>query len=156
MLTWFTTYKDNSRHDYVSGQYDIGHIDKDKIDTLVIHNPNLPTPVLVIHFDDPRKRPIYVRRVENPGRFPFKTVCHIAGWQMKIGDENIQSISYVFETQGRVVEVEYETPEGEIKKKPIRQELSWVENAGAFDEKRNHWFKSPAAQQLNVIGSKAK
>jgi hypothetical protein len=145
MLTWFVNYKDGTRHDYVSKTFNIGHIDKDKIDTLVIHNPNDSAPVLVIHFDDPRKRPIYVRRNELPGRYNFKTVCHIVGWQMKVGHENIQSICYVFETQGRIIKV---------KGIPTREEKIWIENAGPFNRERNPWFKDPGEIQRKILGSR--
>ncbi len=157
MLTWYTQYKDGTRHDYVAQQFTVAQIETDKVDTFVVHDPNKPTPVLVIHFDDERKRPIYVRRVEKPGRYPFTTICHIVGWQMKVGGENVQSISYVFETQDRIVEMEQETPEGKIEKVPFRQELVWVENAGKFTQERNNgWFKDPGEKHLNMIGSKSK
>ena len=139
MLTWFTQDKDGTRHDYAPKIYDISHIDHKKID------------ILVIHFDDPRKRAIYVRRTEPPGRHRFTTICHIVGWQMKVGGENIQSISYVFETQGRIIEVDIP---GSIAKKPVRDEKVWIENAGKFNRELNSWFQAPGEKQLNVIGSK--
>ena len=152
MLTWFTQYKDGSRHDYAPGTYDISHIDHEQLDTLILRDVQNEVPVLVIHFDDERKRPIYVRRTEQKGRRSFKTICHIVGWQMKVGDENIQSISYVFETSGRIIEIETGDPPV---KTAIRKDLVWVENAGKFHQTRNDgWFNPPSEKQLNVIGSK--
>ena len=150
MLTWFVNYKDGTRHDYVEKQFTIAQIDKEKIDTLVLKDPDEISPALVIHFDDPRKRPIYVRRTELPGRLQFTTICHVVGWQMKVGEENIQSICYVFETKGRVKIVKRE---GDIDK-PTPDDKIWIENGGKFDRSRNSWFQSPSEKQLNVIGSK--
>ncbi len=141
MLTWFVNYKDGTRHDYVAHEFTISQIDKKKIDTLVIHDPNEKAPVLVIHFDDPRKRPIYVRRTEKVGRYTFETICHIVGWQMQVGNEKVQSICYVFETNGRIVDKK-------------REEKVWIENAGPFNRERNSWFSPPNEKQLKVIGSK--
>jgi hypothetical protein len=157
MLTWFTQYKNGERHDYVPKKYDISHIDGEQLDILALRDPNAEIPTLVIHFDDPRKRPIYVRRTEPPGRRSFATICHIVGWQMKIGGENIQSISYVFETQGRIIGIDQEDKDGKVTRVPIRKDLVWVENAGKFDRERNEgWFDPPNPQQLNVIGSNVK
>ena len=153
MLTWFVNYKDGTRHDYVSKVFDISHIDSQKLDTFVLHDPNEQVPILVIHFDDPRKRMIYVRRTELPGRISFTTICHIVGWQMKVSGENIQSLSYVFETKGRVIKVKKMVDNVEIQV-PQREEKIWIENAGKFDRKRNSWFQEPSPKQLKVIGSK--
>ena len=156
MLTWFTQDKDGTRHDYAPKIYDISHIDHEKIDVLALRDTNSEVPTLVIHFDDERKRPIYVRRTEQPGRHSFATICHIVGWQMKVGGENIQSISYVFETSGRIIEIDQEV-DGKVSKMAIRKDLVWIENGGKFDRKRNDgWFVAPSEKQLNVIGSKIK
>ena len=153
MLTWFTQYKDGSRHDYAPDTYNIAHIDSKQLDLLVLRDTNSEVPTLVIHFDDPRKRPIYVRRTEK-GQGGFSTICHIVGWQMKVGDENVQSISYVFETSGRIIELDQEV-DGKVTKMAIRKDMVWIENGGKFDRARNDgWFSPPDEQQLNVIGSK--
>lgn len=136
MLTWFANYRDGSRHDYNAQSYNISNIDKSQLDTLVFQDPNDKIPTFVLHFDDERKRPIYVRRNEM-GVGGYKTICHIVGWQMRVHGENIQSIFYVFETIGR--------PDGDVK---------WIENAGKFDRNRNPWFKTPSEEQLNMLGSK--
>lgn len=152
MLTWFTQYKDGTRHDYAPKIYDISHIDVEQLDILALRDTNSETPTLVIHFDDPRKRPIYVRRTEQVGRRSFSTICHIVGWQMNVGGENIQSISYVFETNGRVIEIDTGDPPVRT---AIRKDLTWIENGGKFDKNRNDgWFDAPSEKQLNVIGSK--
>ena len=96
---------------------------------------------------------IYVRRTELPGRLTFTTICHIVGWQMKVSGENIQSLSYVFETKGRVIKVKKMVDNVEIQV-PQREEKIWIENAGKFDRKRNSWFQEPSPKQLKVIGSK--
>jgi hypothetical protein len=155
VLTWFVTYKDGSKHSYHKENFNISHINKEKIDTLVIHEPSKVQPEIIIHFDDPRKRPIYVRRVEMPSPArPFKTVCHVVGWQMKVGDENVQSISYVFETQNRRV-MKQSTIEGQIVNYEVVEDVTWIENAGAFNKERNGWFGVDPTQ-LEIIGSKAK
>lgn len=141
MLTWFANYKDGSRHDYNAQSYNIANIDKSQLDTLIIHDPNDIMPTFVVHFDDEKKRPIYVRRVEM-GVGGYKTVCHIVGWQMRVHGENIQSIFYVFETIGR------KNKEGKD------EDVKWIENAGKFDRNRNPWFKTPSEEQLNMLGSK--
>jgi hypothetical protein len=74
---------------------------------------------------------------------------------MKVGGENIQSICYVFETQGRIVTEEvYSESEKVMIPVSKREEKIWIENAGPFNKKRNPWFKEPGRDQLKVIGSK--
>jgi len=137
MLTWFVVYTDGSTHSY-SPDFTISNINVQRLEKFVLHLEGSETPLVMIHFDDSRKRPIYVKRIELPnGHHSFKVVCHIIGWQMNVGGENIQSINYTFETIGR--------EEGE---------MYWVENGGKFDNNRSTWTKSPSQEQLNVIGSK--
>ena len=154
MLTWYVTYKDGERHDYKQFEFTIAHIDKIKIDTLVLHDPSKAEPKIIIHFDDPRKRPIYVRKIEMPGIRPFKTVCHVVGWQMDVGTENVQSISYCFETINRRV-VKQSNIEGQLVNYEVTEDVTWIENAGKFDKARNGWFGVDPTQ-LKTIGSKAK
>lgn len=149
MLSWFVNYKDGTQHIYDSKDFNISHIDAKLLDTIILQHPESKVPALVIHFDDGRKKPIYVVRNELSGIHPFNTRCHMIGWQMKVGKENIQSISYVFETIGRQVEIEQDG-----KKVLISDDLLWVENAGKFDRTRNSWFKAPSEKQLQIIGSK--
>lgn len=149
MLSWFVNYKDGSQHIYDSKDFNIANIDAKLLDTIILQHPESTAPSLVIHFDDERKKPIYVVRNELAGIHPFNTRCHIIGWQMNVGGENIQSISYVFETIGRQVEIEQDG-----KKVLISDDLLWVENAGKFDRERNSWFKAPSEDQLQMIGSK--
>ncbi|HEC65438.1 MAG TPA: hypothetical protein ENI23_09095 [bacterium] len=139
MLTWFVNYKNGKTYEYDSEKFNLAHIDKSRLDTIVIQHEKETIPTLVVHFDDPRKQPIYVKRRQLPdGLKEFETRCHIVGWQMNVKGENIQSISYVFETIGR--------KEGDV---------CWIETAGKFDQSRNSWFKSPTEEQLGIIGSKA-
>jgi hypothetical protein len=161
VLTWFVVYKlldgqtNPSTHHYDSKTFNIAHIDTEKLDKLVLHFEGNSVPFLVTHFDDPRKRPIYVRRVEKQNHHHnFDIICHIVGWQMKVNGENIQSINYVFETNGRVEVHEFEEKDGAIGQKHIPREMYWIESAGKFDRSRLSWAKEPSPEQLNMIGSK--
>ena len=154
MLTWFVNYKNGETHEYDSEKFNLSHIDKSKLDTIVIQKENEIIPTLVVHFDDPRKQPIYIKRRQLPDRLrAFETRCHIVGWQMNVRGENIQSISYVFETIGRKIMVE--DPADPEKQVEIERDVYWIESAGKFDQNRNSWFKSPTDDQLGTIGSKA-
>jgi hypothetical protein len=161
VLTWFTVDKllegqtNPSTKHYNKDTYNIANIDIEKLDKLVLHLEGNSVPFLVTHFDDPRKRPIYIRRVELPdAKKDFRIICHIMGWQMKVNGENIQSINYVFETDGRVEVHEFEEKDGTIGRKHIPREMYWIESAGKFDRERLSWMKEPSPEQLNVIGSK--
>ena len=52
--------------------------------------------ILRVHLGD-GKRLIYRRRVEMEYPSKIKEVIYFAGWQKKVGGENIESISYIFE-----------------------------------------------------------
>jgi len=155
-LTWFSVSKDNEIKHYDSKTYNIAHIDYKTLDKLILHLEGNEMPLLVTHFDDSRKRPIYVKRIEMPNHHhSFKVVCHILGWQMNVNGENVQSINYVFETVGRVEVEEITTSTGELELKHTPKEMYWIESAGKFDQDRLSWSKEPFPEQLNVIGSKA-
>lgn len=157
VLTWFAVYKDGQTHHYNPELYNIANIDKEKLDKLVLHLEGQTIPFMITHFDDPRKRPIYVRRVELPdANHNFRIVCHIMGWQMKVNGENIQSINYVFETDGRVEVHKVEKEKGEIEDVHVPREMYWIETAGKFDRKRLSWMKEPTSEQLEMIGSNPK
>lgn len=153
MHSWFTVSKDGEQKRYEPHVYTIAEIDIPNLDKIILQEEEEDIPTLIIHFDDPRKRPIYVRRIEMPtGARPYKVVCHIIGWQMNIGGENIQSIQYVFETVGRL-EVEID-PDDDTKRITVNRDYHWIESAGKFDRERNSWFASPGERQINMIGSK--
>ena len=158
VLTWFAVYKNGDIHKYRPETYNIANIDIQKLDKIVLILEGADQmPFLITHFDDPRKRPIYVRRVElaggpHPG---FTVICHIIGWQMKVSGENIQNINYVFETDGRVEVMEQENAKGEVERIHTKKEKYWIESAGKFDRNRVSWFKEPSEKQLKIIGSKA-
>ena len=143
MFTWRVIYKDGSVHNYDPNNYDISHVDQDKLDLFQIKDVEGEVPLLNIHFDDPRKRLIYVRRNEMHSTLPYPITQHLVGWQMKVGGENIQSICHVFETI--IVNAKDNT----------RRHMAWIEMAGKFDKTRDSHFKEPTAKQLSIIGSKS-
>ena len=148
MFDWVVIYKDGSTHPHTKG-FDIGHVDLDKVDKFQIKDVGSDIPLLQVHFDDPRKRLIYVRRVELMSSLPKPFICHLVGWQMKVGGENIQQIHYVFET----VIVSWK---GEPKKsEKIEKHIHWIESAGKFDRNRDGRFYEPTSKQLKIIGSKS-
>ena len=67
-------------------------LNKDNIDTFFINNDNGDV-VLAFHLDE-NQRLIYRRRVSFGAE---EAVCHLVGWQMTVGETNIQSIVYCFE-----------------------------------------------------------
>ena len=148
MFTWRAIYKDGSEHDYDPVNYNISHIDNSKLDMFQIRDVEGKVPLLNIHMDDPRKRLIYVRRVEMQAGLPHPLVCHLVGWQMNVGGENIQSIMLVFET----IIVSWKGKPQESEK--IERHFHWIENIGKWDRKRDTRFYSPSEKQLKIIGSK--
>ena len=140
-FTWRAIYKDGSEHPYDSANFDISNIDNSKLDLFQIKSPTSDIPLLNLHMDDPRKRLIYIRRTEKHSLLPYPIIQHIVGWQMKVGNENIQSINHIFETI--IVDTKENT----------QRHLHWIESAGKFDVKRDSHFKSPSAKQLKIIGS---
>lgn len=143
MFSWIAIYKDGTTHPYNTDNFDIGHVDLDKLDKFQIKDLDSKIPLLQIHFDDPRKRLIYVRRVEKHGKLPKPFICHMVGWQMKVNGENIQNINYVFETI--IVNTAQKT----------ETHVHWIEQAGKYDRKRDSRFYEPSAEQLAIAGSKA-
>lgn len=101
------------------------HIDKLDLDAILIKD------VITVHFDDPRKKPIFLRRrVKSEGQSEDVLTVHMIGWQMKIGNENIQNINYVFEDADSVR----------------------IETAGKFDEKRNDMFNDLSPKFKELMG----
>lgn len=152
MLVWTVTYKDKTTHEYAANEFSIANIDPEKLDVISFKDPNALIPTFILHFDDKRKKPIYVMRRQLPNaKQAFETRCHMVGWQIKGTD--IQSINYVFETIGRKIMVTDDThPAG---KKEIIQEMCWIESAGKWDRSRDSWFNSPSQKQLSTLGSRA-
>ncbi len=149
MFTWRAIYKDNSVHDYDSEKYNISHIDLARLDMFQIKDVGSDIPMLTIHFDDPRKRLIYVRRVEQKSTLPHPIICHLCGWQMKVGGENVQSLFFVFET----IIVSWKGKPHESEK--VERHLHWMETTGKYNRKRDSHFYEPTPKQLKIIGSKA-
>ena len=145
MLFWSAIYKDGSVHPYSAHNFSIDKVDLNQLDKFQIIGEGADIPYLQIHFDDPRKRLIYVRRTEHISLLPEPLICHMVGWQMKVNGENIQNINYVFETivwsKGRDIEG--------------RKHMIWQEQAGKFDRKRDSRFYAPSDEQLAIVGSKA-
>lgn len=152
-MEWFANYKDGTLHQYNSENYNIAHIDTDKLDTLVFQKEaDSITPALIVHFDDPRKEPIFVIRNEPPNAIrPFHTRCYIVGWKMKIGKEIVQSVNYIMETIGRTTERYLDEKETNVS---VPNDLVWIETASKFDRNRNSWFQKPSDKNLSIIGSK--
>jgi len=147
MFTFVAIYKDGKSYLYDPKNYNIAHVDKDKLDKFQIKDAGSDIPLIQIHFDDPRKRLIYVRRTEMHSTLPHPIICHLVGWQMKVGGENIQCINYVFET----VIVSHET-HGD-KRVEVQKHMHWIEQAGKYDRERDSRFFEPSAKQLSIIGS---
>ncbi len=141
MFTWRAIYKDGSEHPYDSINFSIDKVDKSKLDLFQIKDVEGDIPLLNVHFDDPRKRLIYVRRTETHSTLPYPIIQHIVGWQMNVNGENVQSICHVFETI--IVDSKAQT----------QKHLHWIEMAGKFDTKRDSHFKAPSEKQLKIIGS---
>jgi hypothetical protein len=151
VFDWRAVYEDKSEHPHTS-KFTIANIDKFKLDLFQIKDVESDLPLLNVHFDDPRKRLIYVRRVENWSTLPHPIICHLVGWQMKVGKENIQNINYVFETI--IVKFEDATAgDGTLYKRQVEKHLHWIETAGKFDRTRESRFYEPTAKQLSIIGS---
>lgn len=160
MLNWTVHYKDKSSHTYDLNnrdKFNIAHIDPEKLDHLVLQDPNVIVPLFILHFDEKGKKPIYVLRRELPmPTRPYETRCHILGWQMNVNGKNIQSINYVFETIGRKEPIQDPTKPNDPKAKIlISREYCWIESAGPFNRARDAWFKRPSDKQLATLGSKA-
>ena len=151
MFSWRAIYKDGSEHPYDPTTFSIDKVDNSKLDLFQIKDVGSDLPLLNIHFDDPRKRLIYVRRTEQHSTLPYPIIQHIVGWQMNVNGENVQSINHVFET----IIVSFEDIEVEGQKIRTRKEkhLHWIESAGKFDTKRDSHFKPPTEKQLKIIGS---
>jgi len=144
MHKWFVVYKDGSIIKNKPQVFSTAEIDLAKLDKFVLQEEGSEIPSIIVHYDDSRKRPIYVRRTEIPtSTRPYTVVCHIIGWQMTVAGENIQSVTYLFETIGRFNE------------KNQVQEVHWMEHAGKFDRERSSWFAPPSDRQINMFGSKS-
>ena len=147
MFTWRTIYKDGSVHDYDPKEYNIAHIDHARLDMFQIKDAGSDIPMLTIHFDDHRKRLIYVRRTEIKSGLPYPIICHLCGWQMKVKGENIQALFFVFET----VIVSWKG-KPQVSEK-IERHVHWLETTGKYDRKRDSHFYEPTPKQLKIIGS---
>ncbi len=142
MFTWRAIYKDGSVHDYKSGEYQIDNIDQVRLDMFQIIDAGSDIPTLTIHMDDKRKRLIYVRRSEKSSTLPYPIICHLCGWQMKVGGENVQALFFVFET------IIVDSAKG------TERHYHWIETTGKYDRKRDSHFYEPTPKQLKIIGSK--
>jgi len=151
MFTWRAIYKDGSEHPYDSVNFSIDNVDTSKLDLFQIKDVESDIPLLNIHFDDPRKRLIYVRRTEMHSKLPHPIIQHIVGWQMNVNGENVQSICHVFETI--IVSFEDVEENGVKRRRKIERHLHWIEMAGKFNPKRDSHFKAPSEEQLKIIGS---
>ena len=143
MLSWIAIYKDGSVHEYSAQKFSIDKVDNDKLDKFQIKSEGSDIPYLQIHFDDPRKRLIYIRRTERISTLPEPLICHIVGWQMTVKGENIQNINYVFET---IVWSKGTDQSG-------RKHMIWQEQAGKFDRKRDSRFYAPSQKQIDICCS---
>jgi hypothetical protein len=137
-LSWFIVTKEGKEIFNQPNKFTIKEAIAEKPEKFVLFKQGSTTPIHILHLDDPRKKLIYVRRVDMTATRGYKVICHLVGWHMKVGGESIQSINYVFETIGR--------KSGEV---------VWIESAGKFKEDHG-WFYSPTDKQLSeVMGIKA-
>jgi len=154
VFTWRAIYKDDSEHPYDTLSYNIANIDSAKLDIFQIIDEGSDIPYLSVHMDDPRKRLIYVRRTEKSTTLPYPIICHLVGWQMKVGNENVQVINYVFETI--IVSFKEIEHNGVKAQQRVEKHLAWIETAGKFNQKRDSHFKSPTKEQLEMACSDPK
>ena len=152
-LSWSVEYNDGTVIEYSEKdkeKFNIAHIDTKKLKMILVAFPGRAEPVCVVHFDDGRKKPIFVIRNQLPNpKVPYHVRNYLVGWQMNVNGENIQSINYIFETIGRKLIAS----DGKQRFEKI-EDVFWVENAGKFDRTRDPMFYSPTKKQLNVVGSK--
>lgn len=96
MYWWLAEYDDGTvvkRHNEDGTLVSADSIDRDRVRVFLLMKDN--NCVLKLFLDDRRKL-VYRRRVEKTVGGPERA-CHIVGWRMKVGDEIVQSMSYVFE-----------------------------------------------------------
>jgi len=100
-IKWRAWYSDGTYLDQISGEDQYSKIDRTRLNAFEIFRDNKS--LLRVWFDDDkRKKLIYRRRVQKDlGSGEIKSVVYLVGWHMKIGNESIQSINYIFE-DGRV------------------------------------------------------
>lgn len=119
-VTWVARYKDSTHVQYnADGEYQDRYADivRDKLEYFELWLESNPKQLLVrYHFDTPNKRLIWRRRVykRNDGS---ELVIYLVGWQMKVGGENVQSLSVIFPDNH--IEVIDRWQENEIFHKPV-------------------------------------
>lgn len=97
-LVWVARYKDGSYHTQYNadGSYLNKYADivRKELKTFELWTPDEKL-ILRVHFDSPDKKLIWRRRVfkKSTGEEAF---IYLAGWQMKVGGKNVQSINVVF------------------------------------------------------------
>lgn len=117
-MQWVARYTDGSELPQYNGdgsENKYADIDRTRLQTFGLFDDRARL-VIAVHFDEPGKRLIYRRRIEQRSGFDPVTVC-LVGWQQTVAGHNVQSIQYVF-------------PDGTI------------HSAGAWNE-QHPWFYAP-------------
>jgi hypothetical protein len=95
-IQWLAHYSDGTNLQQFERERENKYTDIDRAKLTAFALTHYGVPILMIHFDRPGQRLIYRRRVfVRPGEEP--EVYVLAGWQMTIGGENVQSICVVNE-----------------------------------------------------------
>lgn len=95
---WRAWYSDGTYLDQGKNQYE--KIERDRLNAFEIYRDGKSL-LRVWLDDDRRKKLIYRRRPSVNMAGEIVTVVYLVGWHMKVGNESIQSINYIFE-DGRV------------------------------------------------------
>lgn len=113
-ITWKAVYSDGkSLTQYNEGKVSkYTDIDRTRLKCFELYSDKL---ILRVHLGD-GKRLIFRRRVHINMQSQVKSIMYLVGWQKKVGNENIQSIAYIFDGH--------------------------IEMAGKWDESSD-WFYSP-------------
>lgn len=109
-MQWVAYYADNThlrQYDDDGHENKYADIDRARLASFALYDGGVPHSEAPFHYEpathklfhlhlEPGQRLIYRRRVEQTvGAAPI--VCCMIGWQQLIGDQNTQSIAYIFE-----------------------------------------------------------
>jgi hypothetical protein len=99
--TWRATYKDGTVLDASKDRdLTVDGLDRKQLERFELVS-QAGASLMTLHLD-PGQRLIYRRRVMLAQGAGKPSACHLIGWQQTVGGENVQSILYVFEDDGRV------------------------------------------------------
>ncbi len=97
-MQWVAYYNDGThlcQYDDDGTENKYADIDRSKLDSFALYDRPATRKLFHLHIE-PGQRLIYRRRVEKIVGGP-EQVCYMIGWQQTVGEQNIQSIAYVFE-----------------------------------------------------------